>query len=262
MPGGLPVLTYHSLDSSGSVLSTDPSWFAETLAALAEAGFRSVDLHEWIALGRPEVDRGFALAFDDGLRSIAQAAPLLERHGFTATAFLVTGRMGTDNAWPGQPTGLPRFPLLSWSDLPALASSGFRFAAHSRTHARLDRLDTRSLERELQGSCEDLADRVGRSSPLLAYPYGVASARVRAAAARHFDAAFGTRLDEANGRQAPYRISRVDAFYLRSPQALERLATGRLRPYLRVRRALREMRGMARSLVPGKARSPMGRTRP
>src|SRR5262249_40823329 len=36
MPGGLPILTYHSLDRSGSVLSTDPSWFAETLAALAD----------------------------------------------------------------------------------------------------------------------------------------------------------------------------------------------------------------------------------
>ena len=69
-PAGLPVLTYHAIDASRGVTATDPSWFAETLAALGEAGHRAVDLAEWIASGRPEVGRGFAVAFDDGLRSV------------------------------------------------------------------------------------------------------------------------------------------------------------------------------------------------
>ena len=61
--------------------------------------------------------------------------------GVPATVFLVTDRIGRDNDWPGQPRAIPRAPLLAWSDLDALAAAGFRFAAHGRTHCRLDRCD-------------------------------------------------------------------------------------------------------------------------
>ncbi|MEO6809169.1 MAG: polysaccharide deacetylase family protein, partial [Isosphaeraceae bacterium] len=152
----LPILMYHALDTSGSVIATDPGWFAETLDALATAGFRSVDLLPWIEQGRPPVDRGFALTFDDGMRSMLLAADSLVRHGFSATAFLVTGRMGLDNAWRGQPGGIPRSSLLAWSDLTALQAAGVRFGAHTRTHPRLDRLDERALVEELRGSRDDL----------------------------------------------------------------------------------------------------------
>ncbi len=35
-PDGLPVLTYHAIDTSRSVTATDPGWFLETLDALAQ----------------------------------------------------------------------------------------------------------------------------------------------------------------------------------------------------------------------------------
>src|SRR5262249_12819611 len=69
-PVGLPVLTYHAFGTRRSVTATDPSWFAETLAALVESGNGCVDLANWVAQGRPDNPRAFALAFDDGLRSL------------------------------------------------------------------------------------------------------------------------------------------------------------------------------------------------
>ena len=90
--------------------------------------------------GRPEVEKGFALAFDDGLRSILGVADRLAREAIPATVFLVAGRIGSDNAWPGQPGGIPRAGLLGRSDLEALARLGFRFGSHGLSHARLDRL--------------------------------------------------------------------------------------------------------------------------
>jgi peptidoglycan/xylan/chitin deacetylase (PgdA/CDA1 family) len=239
---GLPVLTYHAIDTSGAVTATDPAWFAETITTLIESGHRAVDLAEWVAAGRPDVERGFALAFDDGLRSVLDVADVLARHRVPSTVFLVTDRIGRENAWPGQPKGIPRSPLLSWSDLDALFEAGVRFAAHGRTHCRLDHCDDAALHSELRGARDAIEQRSGRPCRLLAYPYGITTARVRRAAAQYFEAAFGTRLDYTSAFQDPHNLARIDAYYLRSRRALDRLASGRWHSWLRMRRMLRGAR--------------------
>jgi peptidoglycan/xylan/chitin deacetylase (PgdA/CDA1 family) len=265
---GLPILSYHAIGTSRGVTVTDPVWFAETLAALVETGHRAVDLDDWVAQGRPAVASGFAVAFDDGLRSILRVADVVHRHRVPATVFLVTDRMGRDNAWPGQPPGIPREPLLAWSDLDALHEAGFRFAAHGRRHARLDLCDDTALESELRGSRDAIEQETGRPCRLLAYPYGRSTARVRRAAAHHFAAAFGTRLDAASAGQDRFDLARIDAYYLRSPRALERLTTGRWHGWLRRRRALRGVRkvisgwpGQSASVPRDRGRTPGARWR-
>ena len=240
---GLPILTYHAIDAGGAVTSTEPGRFAETLDALLGAGFRAVDLGEWIEAGRPAVDRGFALAFDDGLRSILGVADRLARLAVPATVFLVADRIGLDNAWPGQPSGVPRSRLLGRSDLESLARLGFRFGSHGRSHARFDRLTPQDLGDELVSSRDRIEQLVGRPCPLLAYPYGAADARVRAEARKVYDAAFGTRLAYASPADGPFDIARIDAYYLRPRAALELLTSGRWHGRLAVRRALRAVRG-------------------
>jgi peptidoglycan/xylan/chitin deacetylase (PgdA/CDA1 family) len=239
---GLLVLTYHAIDHRGGPIATDPAWFAATLAALTDAGFQTVDLDDWIAQGRPVIERGFALTFDDGLCSVLRAAEVVARHGFRATAFLVTDRMGADNAWPGQPRGVARRRLISWRDLADLRAAGFRFGAHTKTHPWLDRCDEATLDDELRGSRNEIEQRLGEPCRLLAYPYGAAKARVRAAAARHFEAAFSTRLDQARRSEDRYFLSRIDAYYLKSPRALDALISGRMARWLRWRRAWRGAR--------------------
>ena len=242
-PGALPILTYHAIDAGGAVTATDPARFADTLDALLEAGFRAVDLGEWIEAGRPAVDRGFGLAFDDGLRSTLGVADRLARLAIPATVFLVADRIGLDNAWPGQPSGIPRARLLGRVDLDSLARLGFRFGSHGCSHRRFDRLGSEGLERELVCSRDRIEQMLGRPCPLLAYPYGVADARVRDAASKAYDAAFGTRLDYASSADDPFDIARIDAYYLRPRRALELLTAGRWRGRLAVRRALRAVRG-------------------
>lgn len=241
--GGLPILTYHAFDARGGITATDPGWFAETLSVLTDAGFHAVDLETWIAQGRPAVERGFALTIDDGLRSILAVADLLVRYKAVATVFVVTDRVGFDNDWPGQPTWVGREPLLSWPDLESLATIGVRFAAHGRTHRSLDRCGPAELADELRGSRDALEQRLGRTCPLFAYPYGHSSSRVREAARSHFAAAFGTRLDLADREQDRFQLSRIDAYYLRSRRVLDRLTSGRLHGWLRLRRTLRQGRG-------------------
>lgn len=239
---GLPILTYHSLDPSGSVISTDPAWFAATMAELAAHGYRTVDLAEWIASGMPPVARRFAITFDDGLRSTLRAADVLARHGFAATAFLATDRMGLDNAWPGQPRAIPRFEVLTWAEALELRAAGVRLAAHSKTHPHLNQIDDAAIDAELTGSRSAIESRTGEPCRLLAYPYGAHDRRVRRIAARHFDAAFGTRLARASGWDDRFDLARIDAYELRTPRALASLIAGTESRRFRLRRAARAAR--------------------
>ena len=240
--GGLPILTYHAIDDRAAVTSTSPGRFAETIDALLGAGFRPVDLGEWVARSRPEVDKGFAIAFDDGLGSILGVADRLARDAIPSTVFLVAGRIGSDNAWPGQRAGIPRARLLDRSDLGALARLGVRFGSHGMSHARLDRLGPADLDAELAGSREAIERCTGMPCPLLAYPYGCSNPAVRSAAARRYEAAFGTRLAYASASDDQFNLARVDAYYLRGPRALELLIGRRWSRRLAVRRVLRAAR--------------------
>ncbi len=241
-PASLPILTYHAIDDSGAITATSPSWFAATIEALDGSGLRAIDLGEWVARGRPPAEGGYAIAFDDGLASILRVADVLSRRSIPATVFLVADRIGRDNAWPGQPRGIPRARLLDRAEILDLAARGFRFGSHGRTHARLDRMDRSEVAGELVGSRDRIEQVVGRPCPLLAYPHGASDARVRALAAGIYESAFGTRLSYASSGDDPHDIARIDAFYLRSPRSLASLAGGRWHPYLAVRRALRAAR--------------------
>ena len=244
-PAGLPVLTFHSFGTSRAVTSTDPSWFDDTLALLSGSGFRCLDLTDWVERGSPEEPRGYAITIDDGLRSILKIRESLSRHRATATVFLVTGRVGSSNAWLGQPSRVPTEPLLSWDEIEELTKHGFRFAAHGVSHIRLDLCESSRIEAELRGSRDAIEARLGAKCPLFSYPYGTVTRDIRELSSRHFRAGFGTRLDFADSLQDPFDLARIDAFYLRSPRVREALIAGEARSLLRWRRALRGLKQAA-----------------
>jgi peptidoglycan/xylan/chitin deacetylase (PgdA/CDA1 family) len=246
----LPILNFHALDLARAPTSTDPSWFAEIIARLVESGFVGVELSTWVANGRPRISRGFAVTFDDGLRSIFAGVSVLNRYAIPATIFLVTGKVGLDNIWAGQPSWVPRAPMLDRSEIEELARHGFSFGSHTETHARLDRLGPEDVGDELRRSCETVEELSGRSCPLLAYPYGASSLLVRDRAESYYDAAFGTRQARASVEHDPFDLPRIDACYLRSPAVLDRLISGRLDSWLAVRRQLRAVRRVAAALGP------------
>jgi peptidoglycan/xylan/chitin deacetylase (PgdA/CDA1 family) len=240
--GPLPILTYHAIDSSGAVTATEPSLFDHTIKALVDAGFRAIDLGRWIEAGRPPVARGFAIAFDDGLRSILSVADRLARLEIPSTVFLVADRIGLDNTWPGQPSKIPVARLLGRADIRSLAQLGCRFGSHSCSHQRLTGLKMYQIKAELIDSRDRIEQLVESPCRLLAYPYGSSNPRIRSIASQVYDAAFGTRLAYAGASEEIFNISRIDAYYLRSSRALNSLLTGRWQVRLAIRRALRAAR--------------------
>jgi peptidoglycan/xylan/chitin deacetylase (PgdA/CDA1 family) len=135
----LPILTYHSIDRSGSIISTSPEKFRRQLHLLKEQSLQVISLDELAAclsLDRPLPSDSIVITFDDGFRSVYdEAFPILQKMGFRATVFIVPEYCGRNNRWPGQPGMIPAFNLLGWDDIKEMSDQGIEFGAHTRSHA-------------------------------------------------------------------------------------------------------------------------------
>lgn len=246
----VPILTYHSLDPSGSVISVAPETFRRQVCALREWGYQGITLGELLDgwEGRTTLPRRpVVLTFDDGFRNVLDhAAPVLAQAGFRATVFVVAGHCGGMNDWPGDPASIPRLPLLSWAELRDLAGGSFEVGAHSLTHPSLPRLAAADAEREIAGAKLVLQDHLGRPVNVFAYPYGLASLANRAAARVHYRAACGVALGRARRGDDRSCLRRLDMYYLRNPSLFRFFPTALGRAYLGLRAAARACRSALR----------------
>lgn len=118
------------------------------------------------------------LTFDDGYVDNAEVVPLLRRHGYTATIFLVTAHVGDANRWDGAgPLG--GRPLLSWQAAKDLQAAGLAIGSHSVSHPRLGELDADDAAREIQGAGAAITSNLGSRPAHFAYPFGSATDTVR-----------------------------------------------------------------------------------
>lgn len=236
------VLTFHAVDDSGSVLSFPPEGLRRLLRGLRASGHAVVPLVE--LLERPEAPDRVAITFDDGMRSVFERAlPVLREEGATASLFLTTGAVGEDNGWPGQPSGIPRMPMLSWDEVEALHEAGWAVEAHSVSHPDLRALGDTELDAELEQGAEEIARRLGRRPRAFAYPYGHLDARVAERVGRLHRWGLTTRMASLDGAPPdPLRVPRLDTFYLRPRWLQGRAASTPARAWLAARARLRAWR--------------------
>ena len=251
----LAILTYHSLDDSGSVISVTPRVFADQMACLADEGVYGVTLRDAVAYrdlhGSWPAHR-VVLAFDDGYANFADVAlPILQRHAFRATVFLVTRHVGGHNDWAPPPAGVGTQPLLAWAQAIELTAAGLEIGAHTRTHRDLRRLDAAAARDEISGARQDIEDRVGVAVESFAYPFGHRA--WTDLVAREYHAGCTTELRRA-GHHALHELPRIDMFYIRTPRRLVQLVRGRLDGWLSVRRWGRAVRQALATGPPAPAR--------
>ena len=236
------ILTYHSLDDSGSVISVAPKVFAAQMQSLALSGKRVVNLDEvplLLDLGESAV----AITFDDGFRNFLEhAAPVLGQYNFPATVFLVTAQCGRDNSWPTQPKDLALQPLLTWDEVKTLNAAGIQFGAHSQSHPILTQLPPDAAEAEMAGSQRAVEAALGGPVESFAYPYGACDTPVRELARRHFRVACGVQLGYASRNSDRLELERLDMYYWRNQPDLSDLFSLRTRAYVGVRAKMRAVR--------------------
>ena len=183
----LPILMYHKIDRlppppgarhpRNYVL---PEQFDAQLAALRRWGYQTISFGDWLAYRRGAGTlprRPIILTFDDGYRSTYEIAwPLLQRHGSTATVFLVSDLIGKTNAWDADEI---QEPLLGPGEIAAMRAGHIEFGSHTKTHVALTTLPPPRARAELRDSRIALERLLGDTVRVLCYPYGKHNSAVR-----------------------------------------------------------------------------------
>lgn len=180
------VLMYHSVaeftdpaeDPYG--ITVTPRALEAQLLWLRSRGLRGVGVGELLRARAAGRGAGLVgLTFDDGYTDfLTHALPVLQRHGCTATLFVLPGRLGVDNVW--DPLG-PRKPLLTADGIREVARAGQEIGSHGLLHQDLTATSDDELRQEVRGSRELLHELTGTRPAGFCYPYGHLDARVVAA---------------------------------------------------------------------------------
>jgi peptidoglycan/xylan/chitin deacetylase (PgdA/CDA1 family) len=166
----VPILYYHYIrdnpiarDKLGFSLSTPPAMFRAQMEYLVNHGFHVISLHQAVTAiknhsGLPS--RPIVLTFDDGYADFfTTAVPILQSHRFTATSFVISGRMG----WGG---------FMTPSQVVAADAMGFTIGAHTVDHVALAAQAPARATWEMKQSKLALENLLGHAVVDFAYPYG------------------------------------------------------------------------------------------
>jgi len=236
------ILTYHSVDNSGSVISVSPSRFADDMRGLAASGVAVVSVDALVNGDGPT--SAVAITFDDAFTNFATDAwPILRDLGWPVTLFVPSGHVGKTNAWEVlRRTSSPALPILSWDNLAQLAADGVTIGAHSRSHPDLRTLAPTALAEEIDGVAHDVQQALGVQPTGFAYPYGQYNAAVMHAVQRRYAWAVTTVLGPLSQPVNPFQLPRLDAYFLRGPAATTRYGSLLFQGYLAMRAALRALK--------------------
>ena len=244
----IPILTYHSIDESGSVISTKPEVFRKQMKGLSEAGYEPVALNHLVVSRSEKTSlppKTVVLTFDDGFQNFYTAVfPVLQEYGFNATVFLVTDHCGGYNDWRGNPPDLQRSKLLSWREIKELSDYGIEFGAHTRTHPDLTKIGAGRVENEIIESKKVIEDSIGREARTFAYPFGKFNPTIRRVVEKTFAAACSTNLGKVCPQSDFYSLERIDTYYLSNQVIFNSLSLKSVDRYLRVRQAMRDFKAL------------------
>ncbi|HEX2773058.1 MAG TPA: lipid II flippase MurJ [Micromonosporaceae bacterium] len=207
-PDGQPVvLMYHSIDTGNDPyrITVSPARFEQQMEWLKRRGLRGTSMRELLdAADRGCAGRLVGLTFDDGYADFTtHALPVLARHGFTATVFVVAGKLGESNDWDEMG---PTKPLMTADQVRAAARLGIEIGSHGVEHVRLSEADDDVLRYEIVGSRATLEAIAGAPVRGFCYPYGDVPDGVNAVRHAGYDYAVATRTTARRDRYALPRI--------------------------------------------------------
>ena len=165
----VPVLMYHRIvpvalaGDSLRGLVVPPETFAAQLDLIAGAGWHTITmatLADDLQAHRTPPPKTFVITIDDGWDDgYTYALPILQKHGFVATYFVIAGRIDHDG-------------FLTTAHLRALVAAGDEIGDHTMDHVDLPSQKPEQLTYEIDAAAARIAQVTGRWPESLAYPSG------------------------------------------------------------------------------------------
>jgi peptidoglycan/xylan/chitin deacetylase (PgdA/CDA1 family) len=175
----IPILTYHHTEQAPPKgfpmrsLWVTPSSFSTQMRWLARLGYRGLAMSELMPYLRGEKKgKVVGITLDDGYQSnVSHALPILKQHGFSATCYVVSGRLGQHNEWDAA-LGMAKAALMSGEEMRAWVDEGMEVGSHTCSHADLNQLSLAEARHELLQSKSDLENLLQKPVTQFCYPYG------------------------------------------------------------------------------------------
>ena len=176
----IPILTYHQVEQAPPrgtpfrSLVVAPGAFARQMGLLKALGYRGLSMTALEPYLRGEKSgKVVGITLDDGyVNNLDCALPVLQRHGFSATCYVVSNQIGGSNVWD-HGKGIPAKQLMNDAQLMAWIAGGQEVGAHTRNHVDLLLADAQAAREEITGCRRDLEQRLGAPVRHFCYPYGL-----------------------------------------------------------------------------------------
>lgn len=171
----IPILMYHAIsevDQKDDPIDIPVMVFKKQMQYLADHNYQVISLRELgtlMRLGKKVSNNAVVLTFDDGDKNFyTQAYPILKKHGFSASIFLV-------NNWIERTPG-----NLNWDDIKKLkADDSIDIGAHTLSHRLLPLLSPDEAKKEIRHSKLILEDKLQIPILSFAYPVGALNREVK-----------------------------------------------------------------------------------
>ena len=241
----IPILTYHSIDDSGSVISTHPQKFRDQMQILYDRRFNIISLSDLVALmhnKQPLPSKTAVITFDDGFKNFyLKAYPILQEFGFSATVFLVPGYIGKTSEWNATSRGIPVLDLLEWSEIREMVKSGIDFGAHTMNHTDLSRLSREQARQEIVDSKLLIQKYLEKDAQFFAYPYGRLTNETKAIVKDEFLGACSVTFGFVDRESNVYTLPRIDMYYFSRNKFFRFIGTPMFSVYIIFRSVLRSI---------------------
>lgn len=236
------IITFHSIDSSQSVLSFHPDDFLRLIQSLSDM---NMPIYSLETLLQNNISRGVAITFDDGMLSVfSHALPIIKDFNIPAHLFLTTGTIGGKNIWPSTPEGSPEFKMMNWDQIEACQAGGITIEGHTKSHADLNRLNSQEVEEECEQCDQLIEQRLGKKPDFFAYPYGINNEINRQIMKSRYRASVTTFMRPLYKKQEDLcALPRLDSFYLQPHWIHDKLENPVGQLYILSRSLIRSLRG-------------------
>ena len=211
----IPILTYHSIDDSGSAISVSITKFDKQMRFLRKKGYKTFSLLEMVNKIRFDEKlpyNGIVITFDDGYENNYKSAfPILQEYDYTATIFLTTGHCGMTNNWASQHPSIPDLPMLSWDEVREMCRHGIEFGAHTQNHPNLTEVNIEIASKEIVESKDDIEKWINKSVDLFSYPFGSFNTEIQSITKTAFKGAISNKPGKLNSKSDIYALRRINA---------------------------------------------------